>query len=58
MKFEIDLDIDEMIALDQICKFFRLDRKAAVLWLVRDQLEYGGNAIPALLESPSCAAMR
>lgn len=58
MKFEIDLDNADLESLDLICNFFRLDRKAAVSWLVQDQLEYGSNAIPALLKSASCAAMR
>ena len=58
MKFEIDLSNEELITLDQICKFFRLDRKAAIMWLVRDQLEFGSNAIPPILETVSCSAMR
>ena len=58
MKFEIDLDNHELEDLDLICKFFSLDRKSAVAWLVRDQLEFGSNSIPLLLKSPALASMR
>ena len=58
MKFEIDLNDDEMIALDQICKFFGYERKAGLLWLLRDQFEFGSNSIPPLLKSLPHAAFR
>ena len=49
MKFEIDLNDDEIQDLDLVCKFFSLERESAVSWLIRDQLEFGSNAIPPLL---------
>ena len=55
MKFEIELDHHEIKDLDLVCKWFGLDRTAAVAWLVRDQLEFGSNAIPPLLNSRAFA---
>ena len=58
MKFEIELTDAEIDDLDLVCKFFSLDRKSAVAWLVKDQLEFGSNSIPQLLKSPALASMR
>ena len=57
MKFEIELDHHEIEDLDLICKWFGLERTAAIRWLVQDQLEFGSNSIPQLLKSPALASM-